>query len=80
MNSEETMKIITKQWCNLTDLMKLLGCGRNKALEVKKQVKDKLINEGYFIPGNDLPMQAVVDVLKIDIDRLEKIISLNKKD
>ena len=80
MNAEEIMKIITKQWCNLTDLMKLLGCGRNKALEVKKQIKDKLINEGYFIPGNDLPMQAVVDVLKIDIDRLKKIISLNKKD
>lgn len=78
MNAEETMKRITKQWCNLTDLMKLLGCGRNKALEVKKQIKDKLINEGYFIPGNDLPMQAVVDVLKIDIDRLEKIISLSK--
>ena len=77
MSAEETMKIITKQWCNLTDLMKLLGCGRNKALDVKKQIKNKLINEGYFIPGNDLPMQAVVDVLKIDIDRLERIIKLN---
>lgn len=78
MSAEETMKIITKQWCNLTDLMKLLGCGRNKALEVKKHIKDKLLNEGYYIPGNDLPMQAVVDVLKIDIDRLEKIIRLSK--
>lgn len=78
MSAEETMKIITKQWCNLTDLMKLLGCGRNKALDIKKQIKNKLINEGYFIPRNDLPMQAVVDVLKIDIDRLEKIIKMSK--
>lgn len=78
MNAEETMKIITKQWCNLTDLMKLLGCGRNKALDIKKQIKNKLVNEGYYIPGNDLPMQAVVDVLKIDIDRLEKIISISE--
>ena len=78
MNAKDTLKIITKQWCNLADLMKLLSCGRNKALDVKKQIKDKLIDEGYFIPGNDLPMQAVVDVLKIDIDRLEKIISLSK--
>ena len=76
---KETMKIITKQWCNLTDLMKLIGCGRNKALDVKKQIKNKLIKEGYFIPGNDLPMQAVVDVLKIDIDRLERLIKLNAK-
>ena len=79
MSAEETMRIINKQWCNLTDLIKLLGCGRNKALDIKKQIKNKLINEGYFIPGNDLPMQAVVDVLKIDIDRLEKIIKLNAK-
>ena len=78
MNAEETMKIITKQWCNLTDLMKLLGCGRNKALDIKKQIKNKLVNEGYYIPGNDLPMQAVVDVLKIDIDRLERLINMPK--
>ena len=78
MSAEETMKIIIKQWCNLADLMKLLHCGRNKALNVKKQIKDKLISEGYYIPGNDLPMQAVVDILKIDIDRLERIIKLNK--
>ena len=78
MSAEETMKIITKQWCNLADLMKLLHCGRNKALDIKKQIKDKLISEGYYIPGNDLPMQAVVDILKIDIDRLERIIKLNK--
>lgn len=79
MSAEETMKIIIKQWCNLADLMKLLHCGRNKALDIKKQIKDKLISEGYYIPGNDLPMQAVVDILKIDIDRLERIIKLNKK-
>lgn len=78
MNVKETIEIITKQWCNLTDLMKLLGCGRNKALEVKKKIKDKLISEEYYIPGNDLPMQAVVDILKIDINRLEKIIRLSK--
>ena len=38
----------------------------------------KLINEGYYIPGNSLPMQAVVDILKIDIDKLERIIGLSR--
>ena len=32
----------------------------------------------YYIPGNNLPMQAVIDLLKIDITKLEKIIELNK--
>ena len=78
MRVEETLKIITKQWCNLTDLMKLLGCGRNKAPEVKKQIKNKLVNEGCYIPGNNLPMKAVVDVLKIDINYLIKISNITK--
>lgn len=73
MNAEQTLKLIAKQWCNLSDLMKLLGCGRNKALIVKKQIKDKLINDGYIIPSNNLPMKAVIDILKIDVDYLNKI-------
>ena len=78
MSAEETLKLISKQWCSITDLMKLLGCGRNKTLEIKKDIKDKLIKDGYYIPGNNLPMQAVVDVLKIDIDRLERLINMPK--
>ena len=78
MSAEETLKLISKHWCSITDLMKLLGCGRNKALEIKKDIKDKLIKDGYYIPGNNLPMQAVVDVLKIDIDRLERLINMPK--
>lgn len=78
MNAKETLELISKQWCNLSDLMKLLGCGRNKALEVKKEIRNKLIKNGYYIPNNNLPMQAVVDILKIDIDRLERIVNLNK--
>jgi hypothetical protein len=78
MSAEETLKLISKQWCSISDLMKLLNCGRNKALEVKKDIKDKLIKDGYYIPGNNLPMQAVVDILKIDIDKLERIIKLSK--
>lgn len=73
MNAEQTLKLIAKQWCSLSDLMKLLGCGRNKALIVKKQIKDKLINDGYIIPSNNLPMKAVIDILKIDVDYLNKI-------
>ena len=65
MNAEETLKLISKQWCSIKDLMKLLGCGRNKALEVKKDIKDKLLNEGYYIPGNNLPIKAVINVLKM---------------
>lgn len=73
MNANDMLNLISKQWCNLSDLMKILNCGRNKALVVKKQIKDKLIENGYIIPNNNLPMKAVIDILKIDIDYLKTI-------
>lgn len=73
MKASETLDLVTKQHCSITDLMKLLGCGRNSALKVKKQIKTKLLNDGYLIPNDILPMQAVVEILKIDIEYLDKI-------
>ena len=44
MKAEQTLKLLSKQWCSLQDLMKLLGCGRNKALIVKKKIKEDKAN------------------------------------
>ena len=38
MTASETLKIIAKQWCNLADLMKLAGVGRNNALFIKSKL------------------------------------------
>ena len=70
MNSKELLILLSKQWYNLNDLMKICNCGKNKAIEVKKIILDNLLNEGYIIPSRYLPMKAVVDYLKIDIDYL----------
>ena len=78
MKAEETLKLLSKQWCSLQDLMKLLSCGRNKALIVKKTIKNELIKEGYIVPNNSLPMKAVVDALKIDINYLKEISKINQ--
>ena len=42
MTASETLKLIAKQWCNLGDLMKLAGVGRNNALFIKSTIKKKL--------------------------------------
>ncbi len=53
--------------------MKICKCGKNKALIVKNKIKNQLLDEGYIIPSRDLPMKAVVDILKIDIDYLREM-------
>ena len=42
MTASETLKLIAKQWCNLSDLMKLAGVGRNNALVIKSTIKKRL--------------------------------------
>ena len=73
MDAKEVLKILSKQWCSVNDLMKIMCIGRNKALTLRNQIKHKLIEDGYIVPSYNLPMQAVVDILKIDIDYLRKM-------
>ena len=45
MRANETLELISKQWCNLEDLMTLSQVGRNSALKIKKEIRDKLTNK-----------------------------------
>ena len=56
MEAQETLNLISKQWCTLEDLMALGEFGRNSALKVKREMKNKLINQGYKIPSHVIPM------------------------
>ena len=71
MTANETLDLISKQWCNLQDLMKLAQVGRNNALKIKKEIKEKLIKQGYRLPNHLIPMKEVVDYLDININYLE---------
>ena len=71
MTAEETLEIVSKQWCTLEDLMKISQVGRNSALKIKKEIKNKLTKQGYMIPKHVVPMKEVVDHLDINISYLE---------
>ena len=71
MTAEETLEIVSKQWYTLEDLMKISQVGRNSALKIKKEIKNKLTKQGYMIPKHVVPMKEVVDYLDINISYLE---------
>ncbi len=79
MKTEEIIDLTSKQWCTVDDLSKLANVGKSKALEIKKIIREDLISKGYYIPEKHVPMQAVADYLKIDINYLTKIIELQSK-
>ena len=70
MNAKETLKLVSKTWCNINDLMKLTGLSRSSALKIRNNIKQEL---NYEIHTRDLPKNIVVDYLKIDVDYLKSI-------
>lgn len=78
MEAQETLNLISKQWCTLEDLMALGEFGRNSALKVKREIKNKLINQGYRIPSHVIPMKEVVDYLNININYLESRVQMKR--
>ena len=77
MNAKETLQLISKQWCDLDDLMQLAEIGKNNAIKLRREIKNDLIEKGYRLPSNRLPMIEVVRKLKININYLEKMASKN---
>ena len=77
MDARETLKLISKQWCNLNDLMLLAEIGKNNVVKLRKEIKQDLINQNYTLPNNKLPMIEVVNKLKININYLEKMAKEN---
>ncbi len=70
MNAKETLELISKNWCNVNDLMRLTGLSKSSALRLKRKIKEYL---NYELHTVDLPMNIVVDYLKIDINYLKNL-------
>ena len=74
MPTNEILEIANKRFCNLEDLKILSGYGTNNAIKLRKELKNKLISEGYFVPKNLLPMDKVIKYLNINLDYYKKLI------
>jgi len=80
LTTTELLRILDNQWASTKDIM-AIGCiGNNQALQLKRQIKFKAEQEGYFVPKNLVPMEQVVNYFKINISYLKKISSSNKNE
>lgn len=78
MTARETLNLISKQWCEINDLMKLAEIGKNNAVKLRKEIREELLLKGYTLPNNNrLPMIEVINKLKININYLEKMAEEN---
>jgi len=71
--AKDILKVISKQWCSSQDFMILSNTGKNTTLKLMKSLRVQLEQENYFLPTNLLPMDKVVEYLKLNVSYLEKV-------
>ena len=79
MSANETLELLSKQWCSLQDLMKLTYLGRNSALKIRKEIITDLEDKGYKLPCGLIPMCEVVNKLNININYLQNMVRMEVK-
>jgi hypothetical protein len=65
-----------------TKEIRKIGCiGENRALEIKRLIKEKIFKEGkkYIMPQNMVPMCEVFEYFGIDIDYLYKVTEITER-
>lgn len=71
--AKDILKVISKQWCSSQDFMILSNTGKNTTLKLMKEIREQLEQQNYFLPTNLLPMDKVVEHLKLNVAYLEKV-------
>ncbi len=71
INASETLELISKQWAKVEDIKALGQVGDVKARKIKKAIEEEL--ENWLLPYGQVPMQKVVEYLRIDIKYLRKV-------
>ena len=79
MSANETLELLSKQWCSLQNLMKLTNLGRNSALKIRKEIITDLEDKGYKLPCGLIPMCEVVNKLNININYLQNMVRMEIK-
>lgn len=66
LNAKETVKILDKLWASTEDIKKIGCVGKNKALKIKREIRDKMIDDNMIFPRYLVSMEYVIDYFKID--------------
>lgn len=77
ISAKQTLEIISKPWCSSQDFSILSNTGKNTTLKMMKELRCQLEHDNYFLPRNMLPMDKVVEYLKLNLTYLNKVNGLS---
>lgn len=70
LNAEELLEILSKLWAS-TDDIKKIGCvGKNKALKIKNEIRNQMVDDNMVFPRYMVSMEYVKKYFKINEKKL----------
>lgn len=73
VTADEILDLIHYQWAGTKEIMKIANIGEARALKIKKQLINELLEQGYTLPRNKVPMEVVLKHFKINIEFLRRV-------
>ena len=73
VTADEILDLIHYQWAGTKEIMKIANIGEARALKIKKQLINELLEQGYTLPRNKVPMEGVLKYFKINIEFLRRV-------
>lgn len=78
LSAHEILDILDKYYLNIEDIKKVACVGRNKALEIRKEIEKICYLDNIKIPTGLIPADKLIDYLGINISYLKKCIAIKK--
>lgn len=73
VTANEILAITEFNYAGTKEIMKVGCVGEARALKIKKEIENSLIEKGYTLPSNKVPTEFVLKYFKINLDYLDKV-------
>lgn len=70
LNASELLEILSKFWASTEDIKKIGCVGKNKALKIKNEIRNQMVDDNMVFPRYLVSMEYVKEYFKIDEDKL----------
>ncbi len=82
MTCIELFQILSKPWATTSDIQNIVGCGKDKATDIRDSITKNIISKGKFLPITKpkvVPMTYVIDYLGLDLNHISYMAQQEKK-
>lgn len=73
LNSTQLLETINKLWASTTDIQKIGCVGYNKALKIKREIRNQMVDDGMVFPRYMVSMEYVIKYFNINEKKLRKM-------